>query len=233
MNTGATHPFVEDYLARLGSESSRMLPPDEARELVDDVREHLASALTADSSEAEIRDVLDRLGAPSEVVAAAGSPTPASAPQVLHPQVVAQRPPSFGGVEVGAIATLIIAEVVSVVWPLSIPLWIAGLVLLLVSRLWTGGEKALGTAGLVTGLPVALFTLSSLLVVGGVVVSEACETATTVGPGGQESSTTTCTPQSTSGTEGPVVWVLVVMALYALLQLYTIWRLVRARRRVA
>lgn len=231
MNTGATHPFVEDYLARLSAESWRLLPPDQARELVEDVREHLASAITEQSSEAEIRDVLDRLGPPAEVVGSAGPTAPAVSAPVLYPQVVAPRPPSFGGVEVGAIATLLIAEVAAIFWPLSVPLWIAGLVLLLVSRLWTGGEKALGIAGLVTGFPIVLFTLT-YAVAGAVTSAEVCSTSTAPGPNGQEASTT-CTHQAGAGSDGPVVWVLVVMALYALFQLYTIWRLVRARRRVA
>jgi hypothetical protein len=229
MNTGATHPLVVDYLARLGAESARLLPPDQVRELVEDVREHLAAALDPDSSEAEVREVLDRLGSASEVAAAAA---PEGAPPVLVGYVPPPpKPPTFGGVEVGAIATLLLAEIVSVVWPLSIPLWITGVVLLLVSRLWTSGEKALGFAGLVTGFPVLLFSLS-YATVGSSTSAELCTTAVAPGSNGQEAQTT-CTHQGPSGTDGPVVWVLVVLALYALFQLYTIWRLARARQRVA
>ena len=141
MNTGATHPFVEDYLARLSAESWRLLPHDQARELVEDVREHLASAITEQSSEAEIRDVLDRLGPPSEVVAAAAPEGPPPGPAGFGPPT--PRPPTFGNVEVGALLCLVLAEVIFLIYPVAALLCLAGFVLLLVSRLWTAGEKVL------------------------------------------------------------------------------------------
>ncbi|MCB0909731.1 MAG: hypothetical protein KDB63_21745 [Nocardioidaceae bacterium] len=224
MNTGATHPFVEDYLARLSAESWRLLPHDQARELVEDVREHLASAITEQSSEAEIRDVLDRLGPPSEVVAAAAPEGPPPGPAGFGPPT--PRPPTFGNVEVGALLCLVLAEVIFLIYPVAALLCLAGFVLLLVSRLWTAGEKVLGALFLATGFPLVfgtvLFTPTPSSQ--GEECSQSVRADGTSGP-------LHCT--QTGGDGGANPWVFwVAAAIYLALQAYTIWRLVRARRRV-
>ena len=228
MNTGATHPFVEDYLARLSAESWRLLPPDQARELVEDVREHLASAITDQSSEAEIRGVLDRLGSPAEVVgsAALDRPVPAG-PLGYGPPV--RTPPTFGNVEVASLLCLIAAEVIFVVYPVAALLCLAGFVLLLVSRLWTPGEKVLGALFLATGFPVVFTTVLLAPISTDASTGEACSQSVradgTTGP-------MECT--QTGGDGGANPWVFwIIAAVYLALQAYTIWRLVRARRRVA
>jgi uncharacterized membrane protein len=63
--------LVRDYLDDLEAAASD-LPPDRRAELVGDVREHIELALAeaGGTDEATVRDVLDRLGSPQEIVAA-------------------------------------------------------------------------------------------------------------------------------------------------------------------
>src|SRR5262245_63408635 len=72
-------PLVADYLDRL-DEAALRLPPDQRSELIDGIREHLDSALAGvdSTNEAQVRAVLDRLGAPDEIVAAAVEGEPRS-----------------------------------------------------------------------------------------------------------------------------------------------------------
>ena len=67
-----TDPLVDDYLHRLQEAASR-LPADRRLELVSEIRGHLREALSQvpDGDEAGVRNVLDRLGAPEEIAAAA------------------------------------------------------------------------------------------------------------------------------------------------------------------
>lgn len=67
-----TDPLVDDYLRRLEAAASR-LPADRRLELVSEIRGHLREALSQvpEGDEAGARNVLERLGAPEEVAAAA------------------------------------------------------------------------------------------------------------------------------------------------------------------
>lgn len=80
MMTTQTHPLVHDYLQRLTTESRR-LPADQAAELRTDIEAHLGEALPHGASEAEVRQVLDRLGSPAELVTAAGGAAPEDGPR--------------------------------------------------------------------------------------------------------------------------------------------------------
>lgn len=74
MTTSQT-TIVEAYLARLDA-AAAVLPPDRRTELVEEIRQHIADALgdalgDADArSESAVRNVLDRLGPPAEIIAA-------------------------------------------------------------------------------------------------------------------------------------------------------------------
>lgn len=67
-----TDPSVDEYLRRLEAAASR-LPADRRLELVSEIRGHLREALgeVPEGDEAGVRNVLERLGAPEEVAAAA------------------------------------------------------------------------------------------------------------------------------------------------------------------
>jgi hypothetical protein len=73
-----TDPLVEDYMRRL--EAAAWALPDYRRdELLAEIRAHLDEALrqVPAGDEAAVRSMLDRLGSPEEIVAAAAEPVPA------------------------------------------------------------------------------------------------------------------------------------------------------------
>ena len=138
MTTAARHPLVEDYLARLRP-GPRRLPVDQARELMADIDEHLRAALPQDASEAEVRNALDRLGTPRELVTEAGrTPTPASPTERQIFRLPGRRDHLPGRRR----------DPVSLLLPLSVPLWIVGLVMMARATVWTEREKWLGFLGL-------------------------------------------------------------------------------------
>lgn len=216
------HPLAQDYLARLSAEARR-LPPDQARDLVADIGEHLAAGLGAAPSEADVRNMLDRLGTPAEVVEAAG-PAPAA-----FPPVVQVAPGGIGTLEVGAVVALFVAEVLSILIPVAAAVWVVGLVLLLVSGAWSGREKLRGFLSLGTGFPLVL----ALLVLAPVTArtTVCAETATAVPSTGSGSAAVdvSCT------SSGAPAWIgLVILGLalaYLVWQIRTAYVLLSRRRR--
>lgn len=67
MTTSARHPLVEDYLRDLGKSAAR-LPRHQREELLAELREHLDAGVADATSEVEIRNLLDSLGSPEEIV---------------------------------------------------------------------------------------------------------------------------------------------------------------------
>ena len=65
-----THSLVEQYLRRLDT-AARSLPRQQREELMAEIREHLSTGLAPDATEAEVRNLLDDLGTPSAIIAAA------------------------------------------------------------------------------------------------------------------------------------------------------------------
>ena len=181
--TNSQHPLVVDYLVRLGVETRR-LPQDQARELLADIEEHLSAGLAEDASEADVRNTLDRLGTPAEVVDAAVT-DPAVAPQPATPD-------RGGWVEVGALVGLVAAEVLFVILPVSIVAWIVGLVLLAMSHVWSTREKLIGYLALGTGFLAAWIIVGISLVAS---PSDSCSITTTTA-GGQQ---TPSAPVMTAG----------------------------------
>ena len=70
-----TDPLVDDYLRRLDAAASA-LPAHQRDELVSEIRDHLQEALrqAPAGDKAAVRDVLERLGPPEEIAAAADPP---------------------------------------------------------------------------------------------------------------------------------------------------------------
>ncbi|MFC8452434.1 HAAS signaling domain-containing protein [Kitasatospora sp. NPDC057223] len=87
MTTSRT-TLVEDYLSRLDS-AGAILPADRRTELVEEIRQHITDALgEADpTSVSTVRNVLDRLGPPADIIAAE-APLHDSAPKPTAPAPV-------------------------------------------------------------------------------------------------------------------------------------------------
>ena len=203
MTTTARHPLVEDYLRSLRHEAAR-LPESQAGELVADIDEHLEVALPEGATEAEVRNVLERLGTPAELVDAAGPPPPAPGSR------------SFAS-PTGAIICLLAAEILCVLLPVSVPVWILGLVMMARAQVWDERQKWLGFLGVGSGFPVAI-----VFVAVGTLATRSCSSWSS--------------SDGTSGsTCGGVDWVAVtawtVVIAYLALQVFTVWRLTRAARR--
>lgn len=116
-----THSLTASYLRRL-EHAARALPRSDREELVAHIRAHLDSGLQPNVTEAEVRNLLDELGPPEDIVAAAG---PQSAPTSRGPRevfalvlLVSGFPPVLG--------------------------WLVGVGLLLWSPLWSTRQKLLG-----------------------------------------------------------------------------------------
>src|SRR5262245_10778943 len=141
MNTTVADQLVAGYLARLDAALSD-LPAARREELLEQVREHIATAraeLGDEAGEAQIRTLLDRLGDPATIAAEAGErpaePTPA-------------RP---GWREIGALVLLPIGGIV-------IPVigWFIGVALLWSSDHWSARSKLIGTLVVPGGLALPL-----------------------------------------------------------------------------
>lgn len=160
MMTQLDHPVVTAYLGRLRAVASAQLPAHDAADLVADIEEHLANALAgSDGSEASVRNVVERLGTPEEVVGAAGGRV------VTPPPPPAQAPPQRNQRERLAVG-LLVASVVVVftlvgAW-LNPFLLIPGLVLTWMSTVFRLSDKLLATLAYAGVGPLTILILGGL-----------------------------------------------------------------------
>jgi hypothetical protein len=138
--------LIRDYMRRLG-DASRGLPRGERRELRAQIEEHLRAALPADPSELEVREVLERLGDPEEIVAEQYGHMP------LRRGIGAQA--------VAAVVLLLVGGFLAGVG------WIVGVVLLWTSAVWTTREKLVGTLVIPGGLFASLIISTTQIAGGG------------------------------------------------------------------
>jgi HAAS len=187
--------LVAEYLDRLEDELGDA-PGDVRREVVQEIGEHITAARAEldDESEADVRNLLERLGDPADIAAESGGRTDAAAS------------PRSGWREVLALILLPIGGVVLPVFG-----WVAGVVLLWLSDAWTARDKVVGTLVLPGGLLIPL----GLLVLG---TSESGMSCPIVPAGAAGSSTPVAAPApgtdfctSTGGTS------LVLVALFIVL----------------
>ena len=119
MATMTVEHLVERYLDRLEA-AARDLPRARRTELVQEIREHIEEGLgETGHDEVSIRNVLERLGPPEEIVAAAQPPAPVA---------------RAGRLEIAAVVALVIPFIG----------WIVGLVLVAASSVWSTRQKTIG-----------------------------------------------------------------------------------------
>jgi hypothetical protein len=126
MITMESDQLVDEYLRRLEAAAAHWQQSRRA-ELVAEIREHIDAALRQEEGfgEAAVRNVLERLGEPEEIVEAAEPPA-AEAP---------------GGRRAGAL------EIIALL-ALLVPFigWLVGIVLVFVSEAWARRDKVIGIA---------------------------------------------------------------------------------------
>ena len=133
--------LISSYLQRLEAAAAD-LPVERRDELVEEIRQHIdASTLGAGSDEAALRTLLDRLGTPEEIAAAAREDLPAGATALEQPALSEANPSPWGGSELAAVVLLGLGPFVL---PLVGPL--VGLVLALSSQRWTRRDKTVAVA---------------------------------------------------------------------------------------
>ena len=232
--------LVEDYLRELRN-AAHGLPADRRDELIEEITAHIAEARQSDGSPLAVRNILDRLGDPADIVRAAadtppGSPAWSGAPSSAgHPAgQPATQPGRAGALELAAVLFLLLGGIV-------IPVlgWFVGVVLLWMSPRWTAKDKLLGTLV----WPGGLLAPALLLVAGGaaglLATSETiCTTANPdVAPvsSSQQTVAQTATHCTTSGGIGLPPWLVITLSLILLIlavagPLWTASRLLRRAR---
>ena len=163
MTNATLHPLAKAYLRRLRT-AAEHLPVSRRAELIDEIEAHLAEALPLGASETEVRNVLERLGKPAEIVAEACSGS------------VDQPAAKAGALEVSALILLptggLILPLLGILLDGSLPLggavllgvlgWLPGVILLWISDIWTKREKLIGSFVLPGGLGFAFVTVGAL-----------------------------------------------------------------------
>jgi hypothetical protein len=139
MSTTRLHPLAEDYLGRLEF-LAHGLPPGDRHELLTELRGHLEAGLPEGTTDSDVRNLLDDLGTPEDIVAAAGADA---------------GPQGWGRVELIAVLALTAG---AVLLPFVGPL--VGLCLTWGSARWTRREKVVATV--LTFLPLVALALGAV-----------------------------------------------------------------------
>ena len=129
-----TDRLIDEYLRRLDAAAAHLQRSRRA-ELVAEIREHIETALREEEAadEVAVRNVLERLGPPEEIVEAAEPPA-------------TEGPARTGKLEIAALVAMVIPFVG----------WLFGIVLVFVSQAWTSREKLVGVALALTPVLVPL-----------------------------------------------------------------------------
>ena len=161
MREAPEHPAVHRYLDDL-RKATRDLPPSRQSELLAEIKEHLAETAPPGANETQVHEAISRLGDPQQI---------AEAEHERH-----QSPPVQPGwrewlaiplLLVGGIALLGVGTLLGTPGRIALPGigWLAGVLLLWLSKTWTVRDKLLGTLVVPGGLlPVAYLTLTSVSV---------------------------------------------------------------------
>ena len=154
MGQALTDGTESRYLERLAA-SAAGLPPESREDLLDEIRTHIAEARAAGEvhDEASLRQLLDRLGEPEEIVAAASAD---ETQPVAPPVAFATQPPmSYRqpgiGLEIAAFILITVGSIVPIIG------WLVGVILLWTSRRLTTAEKLLATLVVPGGPLLAIY----------------------------------------------------------------------------
>jgi HAAS len=171
-------PEVQAWLARLEAEAA-VLPEERRCELRAGVEDYLAEAVR-DATPGPDRDraverAVAELGSPAALVAEAGgyavSPVDPLDGTVDDPAAVA-GPPWLEVTTVSLLAASVILALVRATEAIAPVPWFVGTLLVLLSRRWTAGDKALAVAAFgVLGVPLILLGRDELPPTASVVVS--------------------------------------------------------------
>jgi hypothetical protein len=147
--------LVNDYIGRLDA-AATSLPASRRAELAGEVRQHIEMALAEAGArdEVTVRNVLDRLGPPDEIVDAERQVDGPPPGWTLAPVQASAAPSSpWGAVEIAAVLLLTVG---AVFLPFIGPL--LGLVFVWMSVQWTNRQKTIATVivVLVMFLPIIL-----------------------------------------------------------------------------
>jgi uncharacterized membrane protein len=232
--------LVEDYLRELQI-AAQGLPADRRDELIEEITAHIAEARQSDGSPLAVRNILDRLGDPADIVRAAADTPPGSqawsgaSSSAGHPAgQPATQPGRAGALELAAVLFLLLGGIV-------IPVlgWFIGVVLLWMSPRWTAKDKLLGTLVWPGGL-----LAPALLVVAGAaagLLATSVTTCTSVDPvaapvsSSQETVVQVATHCTASGGIGLPPWLVITLGLILLIlavagPIWTASRLLRRAR---
>ncbi len=190
--------IVQDYLQHLQAAAAG-LPVDRQEELLDGIREHLAGASASGALRDEVstRSLLERLGQPAEIVAAARLELPGEQAS----GVLVRR---GTGLELAAVLMLTVGSLLPVVG------WVVGVVLLCLSRRWRRWEKLLGVLVVPFG-PGGLFLLGHF--VSTETISSSCGGATRINDDGSLTELSQDCVTTTSGFRvGPYLLLAVLLA---------------------
>jgi hypothetical protein len=150
--------LVTDYLGRLDA-AARSLPASRRAELAGEVRQHIEMALAeaGGRDEVTVRNVLDRLGLPDDIVdAERGADGPPPGWTISATPGSAAQSAGWGGTEIAAILLLTLGAVfLPIVGPLL------GLIFVWASVQWTNQQKLIATA-----IVVVLAILPIILLLG-------------------------------------------------------------------
>lgn len=149
--------LVLDYLGRLDA-AAASLPPSRRAELAGEVRQHIEMALTeaGGRDEVTVRNVLDRLGPPDEIVDAERDPDGTAPGWTITMPGSATARSGWGGTEIAAVLLLTLG---AVLLPIIGPL--LGLIFVWASTQWTTRQKSIATA-----IVVVLAMLPIILLLG-------------------------------------------------------------------
>ena len=183
MTNSTADRLVDQYLSRL-ADAAQELAPDRRTELLSEIQEHIAASRAGGTGddEAAVRTMLDRLGEPTDIVAAALDDGQQEQPPRGQ---AAQRRPRLG-LEVAAVVMLTLGSLIPVLG------WAVGVMLLWSSGLWRRSEKLLGTL-VVPGGPGLVWLLAAI-------PTRRCISGSTIGDGGPVNDELACSgfalPQS-------------------------------------